>query len=163
MCYSLRLQLWTDLCLVPWSAIMTGRLLLLSGTMCCCEVSTYLGKADPWEGLIFILLLTLLKQVTWSGAVFLHIWTFCIFWTFPTSNILSHYPHKYAYICPFMYLIFVFRTERQKEIKIASVFSLLSNHSRMLGDSKWTHKCVCGETKVWGSCQLFGGGKQLVK
>lgn len=142
---SLRLQLWAHLCLAPRSAITTGTIsssvkLPAALKLECTWQKLILGKI-----LIFILLPTWLKQVTWSGAVFLHSWTFFIFWTCPVSTVLRHYCHRY--IGQSMCLSFVFRTEGQKERKIPSVFCV--SHHSILGDIKYAGtNCMCGETKL---------------
>lgn len=49
VCFSLPLQLWTNLYLAAWFAIIAGCLLLLGETVCVFGVRMYLEKVNPWE------------------------------------------------------------------------------------------------------------------
>lgn len=105
-----------------WICRLTGRLCPSA------RQPAALQSQDAWESYSLgrytdaSLLRALRKQVTWSGAIFLHFRTFHIFQTCPISYILPHHPCRYTCICQFMYPIFVFKTEGQKEIKVTSAF-----------------------------------------
>lgn len=105
----------------------------------------YLEKVNPREDtdLYFITKFIKTRYLSWS----------CFFSTHERSSFSAQLQTvclivlitRYTCICWFMRLVFVFRTEGQKEIKITSVCSFVSHHRMLEEGIKYALiNCVCG-------------------